>query len=140
MRTWVRAGFLLLAICSSGLAGAQAIPPPLRDWQDWVLRGEQFRLCPLASNADDNNGGPASASEYRCAWPERLMLNVGAHGGSFTQRWQVYAETWVTLPGDAEHWPRDVRLNGAVAPRSAGRARGTAGARPLPESRGRGSR
>jgi len=116
MRSLIRAGFLLLAICSSGLAGAQAIPPPLRDWQDWVLRGEQFRLCPLASNADDNNGGPASASEYRCAWPERLMLNVGAHGGSFTQRWQVYAETWVTLPGDAEHWPRDVRLNGAVAP------------------------
>ena len=38
-----------------------------------------------------------------------------ARGGSFTQRWQVFAESWVAVPGDTEYWPRDVRLNGAPA-------------------------
>lgn len=120
MRSLVRAGFLLLAIVSSTLAQAQAdaraIPPALQDWQDWVLRGEEFRRCPLASTAGDDDGDPADEGEYRCAWPERLQLSVDARGGSFTQRWQVYAETWVTLPGDSEHWPRDVRLDGVPAP------------------------
>ena len=40
---------------------------------------------------------------------------VDARGGTFSQRWQVYTDSWVTLPGDVEHWPRDVRLDGAPA-------------------------
>ena len=38
---------------------------------------------------------------------------MDARGGSFTQRWQVYAESWLGLPGNLEHWPQDVRVNGA---------------------------
>jgi hypothetical protein len=44
------------------------------------------------------------------------LLSVDARGGSFTQRWQVFAPSWVALPGDVEHWPRDVKLDGAPAP------------------------
>ena len=45
-------------------------------------------------------GTPIGSSEYRCVWPERLTLDVDSRGGSFSQRWQVYAESWVRLPGD----------------------------------------
>ena len=58
---------------------------------------------------------PWTPAAFRCVWPERLTLTVDARGGNFTQRWQVFAESWVALPGDTEHWPRDVRLNGAPA-------------------------
>ncbi|HSQ06817.1 MAG TPA: hypothetical protein VLM84_03875, partial [Chromatiaceae bacterium] len=42
-----------------------------------------------------------------CAWPGRLQLDLSPEGGRFTQRWKVYAESWVPLPGDAELWPQD---------------------------------
>jgi hypothetical protein len=53
------------------------------------------------------------ANSYRCAWPERLELALDAHGGRFSQGWQVYAASWVVLPGDAYHWPLDLEANGA---------------------------
>jgi hypothetical protein len=120
MNTLIRAGIVALAtFCSltgSGAAQAQnAIPPSLRDWQGWVLHGEEFRRCPFASTAAAEPGEPVSADEYRCVWPERLTLAVDSRGGTFSQRWQVYAESWVQLPGNDENWPREVKLNGTAA-------------------------
>ena len=118
MHTHLRAALMALAVGFLGIAPARSqdsIPPPLREWQGWVLKGEEFRRCPFLSNVTLTPGAPIDAAAYRCAWPERLNLAVDARGGAFTQRWQVYAAGWVQLPGDAEHWPRDVRLNGAPA-------------------------
>ena len=116
MHTLIRAGFIALAFfCSMAARAQDAIPPALREWQGWVLHGEEFRRCPFAASADAEPGEPIDAAEFRCVWPERLTLAVDARGGTFSQRWQVYAESWVALPGNAEHWPRDVRLNGAPA-------------------------
>jgi len=120
MNTLIRAGIVALAtFCSlagSWAAKAQnAIPPSLRDWQGWVMKGEEFRRCPFASTADTEPGEPVSAEEFRCVWPERMTLAVDSRGGTFSQRWQVYAESWVQLPGNDENWPRDVKLNGAPA-------------------------
>ncbi|HEU5136073.1 MAG TPA: hypothetical protein VFU13_13065 [Steroidobacteraceae bacterium] len=115
MHTLIRAGFIALAfLCSMDVRAQDAIPPSLREWQGWVLHGEEFRRCPLAASFV-NPGAAASPAQYRCVWPERLTLTVDARGGTFSQRWQVYAESWVALPGSIEHWPRDVRLNGAPA-------------------------
>ncbi len=115
MHTLIRAGFIALAfLCSMDVRAQEAIPPSLRDWQGWVLHGEEFRRCPLATSFVQP-GAPVSPGQYRCVWPERLTLTVDARGGTFSQRWQVYAESWVALPGSFEHWPRDVRLNGAPA-------------------------
>ena len=50
-----------------------------------------------------------------CAWPDRLALDLNATGGRFTQRWQVFAESWIALPGDLEHWPSGVTLNNVAA-------------------------
>ena len=81
--------------------------------------------------ATSQPGEPIDADAFRCVWPERLTLAVDARGGTFTQRWQVFADSWVALPGDLEHWPQDVRVNGA--PARGGRARRRA--EPAPRAR-----
>jgi hypothetical protein len=120
MNTLIRAGIFAFAIfCSLAfppVARAQeGIPPSLREWQGWVLHGEEFRRCPFTASDDTEPGQPIAQHQFRCVWPERLTLTVDAQGGTFSQRWQVYSESWVALPGGAENWPRDVRLNGAPA-------------------------
>lgn len=116
MRTSFRVFLVALAFGTSVAHAQDSVPPPLRDWQGWVLRGEEFRRCPFLSSVPMESEEPIDESAFRCVWPERLSLSVDARGGSFTQRWQVFANTRVTLPGSQEHWPRDVRLNGAAAP------------------------
>ena len=107
MRRLVRAALTALVFCGS-MVHAQDIPPELRNWQAWVLKGEEFRRCPFLASANLQPDQPIDAGAFRCAWPERLTLAVDARGGSFTQRWQVYAETWLGLPGNLEYWPQDV--------------------------------
>jgi hypothetical protein len=98
----------VLAAAAHAQSARVAVPPDLEDWRGWVLQGEEFRRCPFLSAA------PATEREsYRCAWPERLALSIDARGGEFSQRWQTFAESWVQLPGNAEHWPSEVRVNGA---------------------------
>jgi hypothetical protein len=116
MHTLFRAALVALAFCCPMVEAQEAVPPPLRDWEDWVLHGEEFRRCPFLASTTLTPGHPIVQTAYRCDWPERLSLAVDARGGSFSQRWQVFAATWVGLPGNLEHWPRDVRLNGAAAP------------------------
>jgi hypothetical protein len=119
MRKLLRAGSLAIAwsISLCGHAADPAIPPSLQDWQGWVLHGQEYRRCPFASGDGLGSAGePIPMQDFRCVWPERLTLDVDARGGSFSQRWIVHAASWVQLPGDAEHWPRDVRLDGNAAP------------------------
>jgi len=114
MHRFMRAMLFALAFCCSTASQSQeAIPPDLRAWQTWVLKGEEFRRCPFLVAAGQQASQPIDASAYRCVWPERLTLSVDARGGNFTQRWQVYSDSWVGLPGNLEHWPQDVRVNGA---------------------------
>ena len=118
MHVLLRAGLIALALSVSlASAGAEvSVPSALRDWQGWALHGQEFRRCPFVAMAGHAPGEAISQNDYRCLWPERLTLSVDSRGGTFSQRWQVHAESWVMLPGDPEHWPRDVRLDGARAP------------------------
>ena len=88
-----------------------AIPRALEDWQAWAMKDQEFRRCPFLAGADASD-----ESSHRCAWPERLQLTVDAHGGRFAQRWEVYSDSWVALPGDLEHWPKAVEVDGKLAP------------------------
>jgi hypothetical protein len=120
MNTLIRAAAVALTIfCSLASSrpacAQQGIPPGLRDWQGWVLHGEEFRRCPFTASEVTEAGEPIAENLFRCVWPERLTLTVDARGGTFSQRWQVYSESWVALPGNSENWPRDVKLNGAAA-------------------------
>jgi hypothetical protein len=107
---------LALTLSAASRAADDPLPPSLRDWQGWVLQGQEFRRCPFVSAPSQNPGAPLQESDFRCTWPERLTVTVDSRGGTFSQRWQVYAESWVNLPGNHEHWPREVRLNGTLAP------------------------
>ena len=108
-RAWL-AGAVLAAL---GVHGAQgvAVPEALEDWREWVLHGFEYRGCPFLHDSE-----AAAREDFVCAWPGRLGIEVDADGGRFEQRWTIYgAEQWVPLPGNAEHWPRDVTSDGQSA-------------------------
>ncbi len=95
----------------SAVAQAQtAIPKDLEGWQSWAQFGQEFRQCPFLVNGDVNQ-----ADSHVCAWPDALILDLNKDGGGFTQRWRVYSESWIPIPGDLEHWPYEVKQNGAAA-------------------------
>jgi len=102
---WLGLGLLLAAPLM-----AQDVPPPLRDWQGWVLHDAPEHGCPFLANRQPGAGS------YQCAWPGRLTLDAGADGGRFTLTVHVDAASWVALPGDARAWPQEVSVNqqGAV--------------------------
>lgn len=88
------------------------VPDPLDGWQAWVLEGREYRQCPAFYDRV-----PSSASDYVCAWPQALELDVDADGGDFTQGWRVSAgEAWLPLPGNTDYWPDEVTLNGDAVP------------------------
>ncbi len=81
------------------------VPGVLKPWIPWVFEGKDQRACPL----------PAAGGERLCGWPGRLDLDLDAVGGLFAQHWQIFAETWVPLPGGPGAWPQDVRVGSAAA-------------------------
>lgn len=109
----MRAGIVAVLWIFAGLASAQpvAVPEPLAPWREWVLREQEFRRCPL--NADARG---AVSADFRCDWPGVLRIEAGDAGADFSQRWTLDIAGWVRLPGSAEHWPQDVRVDGRAAP------------------------
>ena len=110
MKSLFLLAFVLLST-AAGAAGPMAakdVPPPLRPWLSWVLHGEDSRNCPFAH--DD-------AGQRSCVWPGELTLDLDAGGGRFSYRVESFADgAWLALPGDAEHWPVDVRGRGGPLP------------------------
>jgi len=90
-------------------SGAQQVPPPLRDWQDWVLHEVPAHACPRLAHA------PGEGEAWQCAWPGRLVLVADADGGQFTLDAHADAPAWIALPGDVRYWPQQVRLDGQPA-------------------------
>ena len=86
------------------------VPRALDAWERWVLHGEEHRSCPFFWNRF-----PGEPANHICAWPQRLNLIVVGAGARFDQRWEVEADSWIPVPGDAEHWPQDVTVDGRAA-------------------------
>jgi hypothetical protein len=108
MRT--RSGWLwVLGLLLSAPLCAQQLPPPLRDWQAWVLHDVPAHACPRLVNA----AGQGDA--WQCTWPGRLALTADASGGRFTLDAHADATDWIALPGDARSWPEQVQLDGQPA-------------------------
>lgn len=82
------------------------VPQPLKPWVDWVLWESANYQC------------PSSYSNHKlkqCAWPSSLSLNLKSKNGTFKQEWQVYQDSFITLPGKDKQWPQNVRINNKVA-------------------------
>jgi hypothetical protein len=88
---------------------AQDVPPPLRDWQGWVLHDLPQHDCPFLANQMPGDGS------YQCAWPGHLVLDAGKDGGRFSLDVHVDAPGWVALPGDERNWPQQVSANRQTA-------------------------
>ncbi len=95
-------GLIFLQPVSAALK-ADKVPEPLRPWVEWVLHGEEQLHCPFLFSSHDDR---------RCAWPTELQLDLDGQHGRFIQTWQVYAESWIRLPGDSHQWPQNVTVNG----------------------------
>lgn len=109
MKRWFIA---LLLGCIALSAGADPlspnqVPAPLKPWVGWALYGAHNRTCPFLYN---------DFAEHRCAWPGTLQLDLSGHQGAFSQSWSVQRRSWITLPGDARHWPQQVTVDDAPAP------------------------
>lgn len=92
------------------------VPAVLRPWIPWVLGDEDRRACPLDPQTLTKPAAPAAVDARQCAWPGRLYLDLDAHGGRFAQHWELYAESWVPLPGDGATWPQETRSGQTPVP------------------------
>jgi hypothetical protein len=81
----------------------KAIPPELSPWVPWVLDDVPEHACPAVDGA------------AVCVWPGVLELDLSVEGGDFGGRVHADRPTIYPLPGDAQHWPQEVRLNGKSA-------------------------
>ncbi len=107
IRRWLRRMAVLMLITPALQAAPlsqDAVPEPLRPWVSWALHGESESGCPSLHNRNAR----------RCGWPSVLTLEVGAQSGRFQQSWDLYAHdpAWIPLPGDRDHWPTDVMVDG----------------------------
>lgn len=86
---------------------AETLPEPLQPWVDWVMYEKEASPCPSLYNRIGQQG--------ICAWPSPLELELKADGGRFAQSWEVEEEGWLELPGDEDHWPLEVIVDGKSA-------------------------
>ncbi len=91
----------LLVVISPLANASDNIPQDLKKWESWVLKDKPEIKCPVIYNQNKNF----------CAYPDFLSIEMKKKSGRFNQTWNVYAESWITLPGDNTMWPKNVRVN-----------------------------
>lgn len=98
---------LLFGNASAASPAKADIPEPLRPWANWVLNDTPDHDCPYFYNSDEAR---------QCTWPSSIDLSLDRHGGSFGHRIEMFRRLWVPLPGDADHWPQEVTVDGKAVP------------------------
>ncbi|WP_019935150.1 hypothetical protein [Oceanimonas smirnovii] len=88
------------------LSRAEQVPEPLQPWTGWVLQGSSQSRCPLLYR---------QSTQRQCAWPGQLNLALNDKEGRFEQSWELYDDADIPLPGNREHWPQQVMVNGVPA-------------------------
>lgn len=98
---------LFTAIFQVPFSAALDVPEPLEPWKTWVLHDKQTQTCP----PHFDNG-----AIRRCWWPSQLAVDAAEQGATFDLQVTVYAPTFVTLPGDGNHWPESASEGKEVLP------------------------
>ncbi len=84
-------------------SAATFVPEPLKAWVPWVMQDHEQNDCPFLYR---------NANKRECAWADALVMDVQPRGASFDQSWTVYQRSSVALPGNLQHWPQDVTVDG----------------------------
>ena len=84
----------------------RVVPESLVPWIPWVLWDDRSIGAPPLFN---------DASQVVTYWPSRLRVDVGDSQGTWSVGLRVFAEDWVPIPGDADHWPLQVSVGGKPA-------------------------
>lgn len=92
----------LLVTQSTWAIQKQELPEVLKPWANWVLGEESQFDCPFAYQ---------DFQQKHCSWPGVLKLDLNQQGGHFNGEWQLYRADWLILPGDPQHWPKQVSVN-----------------------------
>ncbi len=99
-------GMFGATLALAAVAAERTVPEPLKGWEDWAVWDDVDRFCPIPYNT------AARPKEALRVWPSALTLSAGTNGAQFSLEVQVYAETWVELPGGGEEWPVHVKSGG----------------------------
>lgn len=101
---------LILLVClAAPLLHAQAVPPALQDWREFVLRDKTNWPCPVI-NGDD------TADTRFCAFYGPFSFDLGATTGQFSGVVTTYRSGRVALPGGLAALPLNVRVDGRPQP------------------------
>ncbi|MBF0179516.1 MAG: hypothetical protein HQM03_05765 [Magnetococcales bacterium] len=85
----------------------ERVPEPLKPWVEWALHGQEEAQCPMAFN---------DAAQRICQWPSGLTLRLEKGFGRFVGQWRMARPGWVPLPGSADRWPQEVKVDGKATP------------------------
>ncbi|MCS5712106.1 hypothetical protein [Candidatus Berkiella aquae] len=108
LRCWLVFICLTLTVfAAKGAESSLSIPADLTSWKGWVLKGHETELCPFPYN---------NAELHYCVWPADLKLTVAEQKATFALKVSNYDEAWITLPGDNDYWPQDVKVNAKAFP------------------------
>lgn len=94
---------LILLLFSSVLKSSELyIPPSLENWTDWVLDNKDNIHCPF----------DRITSSKQCIWPGKLQLQLNQQQKtlSFKQKFTVYGDSKISLPGGEYSWPQHVKV------------------------------
>jgi len=83
------------------------VPEALTDWTSWVLYGQDEKRCPFHYNDADTR---------ICVWPSRLNVVIDTASGRFELEVLVNCDTWISIPGSRDVYPRNVKHNGNAVP------------------------
>ncbi len=99
---------LAVSVWPAGLAAQPIpqgdVPPELRRWVPWVL------------DEVANFGCAEVQGTAVCVWPGRLRLSLTGAGGGFEMAVSADRSADLRLPGDLQHWPQAVSVDGRPAP------------------------
>jgi len=88
------------------------LPPQLAPWQDWVLFGQEDRLCTPVWQQQKLRKSQPTEQQRQCLWSGELSLNLNDDGGTFKQYWELDRDGWIIVPGNERYWPQQVKLDG----------------------------
>ncbi len=99
-----------LALSSLAIAAPTVVPEPLKDWQAWVLHGEEFRQCPFFAL-----GNPQDRGQHACALPGAASIRIADGRAEIAVGYRVYAAGHVELVYAEDAAPEALSVDGQPA-------------------------